>query len=127
MAKDDREILEVLREELQFIETEGYGRSARAPRFAKTPFQNSPSCINYGYPYRAHPCTECRLLNFVSPEHHTAEVPCHFICLNEAGETIEAMEVEDNHAKLEEKVGNWLRARIVEIEEARALQTIGCC
>ena len=127
MAKDDRQILEVLQEELHFIETEGYGRLTRFPRFAKTPFQNSPSCINYGYPYRAHPCTECRLLDFVSPEHHRAEVPCHFIRLNEAGETIEAMEVEDNTAKLEKRVGDWLRARIAEIEEARAIQAAGCC
>ena len=31
MAKDDRDILEVLKEELDFIEKGGYGRSVRTP------------------------------------------------------------------------------------------------
>jgi hypothetical protein len=62
------------------------------------------------------------LLAFVSPEHHSAEVPCHHIPLDDAGETIEALETEDNEAKLERKVGDWLRAKIKEIEEERATQ-----
>jgi hypothetical protein len=67
------------------------------------------------------------LLDFVSPEHQGAEVPCHFIPLNEAGETIEDLEPEDNEAKLERKVRDWLRARINEIEEKRATQAIAGC
>jgi hypothetical protein len=67
------------------------------------------------------------LLDFVSPEHQGAEVPCHFISLNEAGETIEDLESEDNEAKLERKVRDWLRARIQEIEEKRATQAIAGC
>ena len=124
MAKDERDILEVLKEELDFIEKGGYGRSVRTPWQSKSAFQDSLTCINYGYPYRAHPCNECHLLDFVSPEHQSAEVPCHFIPLNEAGETIEDLEAEDNEAKLERKVGDWLRATITEIEEKRATQAI---
>jgi hypothetical protein len=122
MANDDRDILELLKEELDFIEKGGYGRSVRTPWMPKSTFQDSLSCINYGYPYRAHPCNECHLLDFVSPEHHGKEVPCHYIPLNEAGETIEDLEAEDNEAKLGEKVRDWLRARIKEIEEKRATQ-----
>jgi len=127
MAKDDRDILELLKEELDFIEKGGYGRSVRTPWNPKSAFQDSLTCINYGYPYRAHPCNECHLLDFVGPEHQDAEVPCHFIPLNEAGETIEDLESEDNQAKLERQVRDWLRARIKEIEEKRATQaTAGC-
>ena len=122
MAKDDRDILEVLKEELDFIEKGGYGRSVRTPWKPKSVFQDSLSCLNYGYPYRAHPCNECHLLDFVSPEHQGEEVPCHHIPLNAAGETIEDLENEDNEAKLERKVRDWLRARIKEIEERRATQ-----
>ena len=122
MAKDDRDILEVLNEELDFIEKGGYGRSVRTPWKPKSAFQDSLTCLNYGYPYRAHPCNECHLLEFVSPEHQVAEVPCHFIPLNDAGETIEDLEAEDNEAKLERNVRDWLRARIKEIEEQRATQ-----
>jgi len=127
MARDDRDILELLKEELDFIEKGGYGRSVRTPWLPKSTFQDSLSCINYGYPYRAHPCNECHLLDFVSPEHHGAEVPCHFIRLNEAGETIEGLEAEENQAKLERKVRDWLRARIKGIEEERASQALAGC
>jgi len=119
MATDERDILELLKEELDFIEKGGYGRSVRTPWLNKSIFQDSLSCINYGYPYRAHPCNECHLLNFVSPEHQTEEVPCHFIPLNSDGETIEDLELQDNQAKLEREVSGWLRARIKQIEKER--------
>lgn len=124
MTNDDRDILEVLKEELDFIEKGGYGRSVRTPWKPTSAFQDSLTCINYGYPYRAHPCNECHLLEFVNPEHHSAEVPCHFIPLNAAGETIEDLESGDNEAKLEREVKAWLRARIQKIEEERATPAI---
>jgi hypothetical protein len=122
MAKDDRDILELLKEELDFIEKGGYGRSVRTPWQPKSAFQDSLTCINYGYPYRAHPCNECHLLDFVSPAHQSESVPCHFIPLNEAGETIEELELEDNQAKVERTLRQWLRTKIMEVEEERANQ-----
>ena len=124
MANDDRDILELLKDELDFIEKGGYGRSVRTPWKPKSAFQDSLTCINYGYPYRANPCSECHLLQFVSPEHQGEQIPCHFIALNEAGETVEDLELEDNEAKLERKVRDWLLAKIKEIEEERATQAI---
>lgn len=120
MTKDERDILELFKEELDFIEKGGYGRSVRTPWQSKSTFQDSLSCLNYGYPYRAHPCNECRLIDFVSPEHRTAPVPCHFIPLNNDGETIEDLEEQDNQSKLEREVSRWLRAKIKELEEERA-------
>jgi hypothetical protein len=127
MASDDRDLLELLKSELDFLEKGGYGRSVRTPWKQELIFKDSLTCLNFGYPYRAHPCNECHLLDFVSPEHHGAEIPCHYIPLSEAGETIEDLEAEDNEAKLERKVGDWLRARIRDIEEERAsLAMAGC-
>ena len=123
MAKDDRDILELLKEELAFLEQGGYGRSVRTPWLPKSAFQDSLTCINYGYPYRVHPCSECHLMDFVAEEHQTENVHCHFIPLNEAGETIEDLEAQDNQAKLERTLKAWMRAKIMEIEEARARQT----
>lgn len=117
MSTDDRDLLELLKNELDFIEKGGYGRSVRTPWLEKSTFQDSLSCINYGYPYRAHPCSECHLLDFVSAEHRTQEIPCHFIPLNADGETIEELELRDDQAKLEREVSQWLRSRIKEIEE----------
>ena len=120
MTTDERDILELLKNELAFIESGGYGRSVRTPWLSKSVFQDSLSCINYGYPYRAHPCNECHLLDFVSPEHRTEQVPCHYIPLNTDGETIEDLELQDNEARLEREVAGWLRDRIKQIEEERA-------
>ena len=119
MTKDKRDILELLKDELEFIEKGGYGRSVRTPWQSKSIFHDSLSCINYGDPDRAQPCNECHLLDFVSPENRTQEVPCHFIPLNTDGETIRDLELQDNQAKLEREVSEWLRARIKQIEEER--------
>jgi hypothetical protein len=120
MVKDDRDILELLKDELAFIEQGGYGRSVRTPWKPKSSFQDSLTCINYGYPYRAHPCSECQLLDFVPGNHRCEAVPCHFIPLNEAGETIEDFESKQNQARLEANLKKWLAAKINELELARA-------
>lgn len=122
MVKDDRDILELLKEELAFIEQGGYGRSVRTPWLPKSAFQDSLTCINYGYPYRAHPCTECQLIDFVDKDHKGAPVPCHCIPLNDAGETIEDLEAQNNQPRLEATLKQWMRAKIMEIERARSVQ-----
>lgn len=117
MAKDDRDLLELLKEELSFIEQGGYGRSVRTPWKPTSTFQDSLSCINYGYPYRAHPCNECHLIDFVAKEDRATEIPCHHIPLNAQGDTIADLELSENQHKLEEEVKEWLRTRIKEIED----------
>jgi hypothetical protein len=119
MIKDDRDILELLKEELSFIEVGGYGRSVRTPWLSKSAFQDSLTCINYADPDRAHPCNECHLIDFVASEHHSGDVLCHFIALNEAGETIEDLEAQDNQARLEATVKQWMRVKIKQIEDQR--------
>ena len=123
MTKDDRDLLELLKDELAFIEQGGYGRSVRTPWLPKSAFQDSLTCINYGYPYRAHPCTECQLLDFVAPERQREEVPCHFICLNDAGETIESLEQRDQYARIEVLLKKWLQTRIGELEMQKGATT----
>jgi len=123
MSKDERDMLDLLRSELDFIEKGGYGRDVRTPWRARSVFRDSLSCVNYALPEKAHPCNECHLLDFVDNEHQAADVPCHFIPLNEAGETIEDLEAQDNQPKLERTLKQWMRARIEEIEQARARHT----
>jgi hypothetical protein len=118
MAKDNRDILELLKEELAFVEQGGYGRSVRTPWLPKSAFQDSLTCINYAGA-RRHPCNECRLIDFVGSEHLSEEVPCHFIALNEAGETIEDLEAEGNQAKLEATLKQWMRFKITQMQDQR--------
>lgn len=118
MSKDDRDVLELLRTELHFIEKGGYGRSVRIPWKAKSTFQDSLTCINYPYLEKTHPCNECHLIDFVPDDKRSEQIPCHFIPLNESGETVDNLESEDNQQKLEEALKSWLRAQIKEIEGA---------
>lgn len=120
MTQDDRDVLAILKQELDFIEKGGYGRSVRTPWLPKSVFQDSLSCLNYGYPYRAHPCTECHLIDFVGPEDRSQPVPCHSILLNEKGDTIAKLELEANESRMENAVKRWLEAKIRQIEAERA-------
>jgi hypothetical protein len=120
MANEERDLLELLKAELAFIQQGGYGRSVRTPWLPKSTFQDSLSCLNYGYPYRAHPCSECELMEFVNPQDRSQTIPCHFIPLNSSGTTIEELELEGNEQKLEGAVKQWLQAQISRIEGERA-------
>lgn len=120
MVKDDRDLLELLKSELSFIEEGGYGRSVRTPWLPKSVFQDSLSCLNYGYPYRARPCSECHLIDFVRPEDRSQGVPCHFIPLNEAGKTIEELEMEGNEFQMKQAVKTWLKGKISQLEPRSA-------
>ena len=120
MTQDDRDVLAILKAELDFIEKGGYGRSVRTPWLGKSVFQDSLSCLNYGYPYRAHPCTECQLIDFVGPEDRSQPVPCHSIPLNEKGDTIERLELEGDESRMANAVKRWLEAKIRQIEAERA-------
>lgn len=120
MSTDDRDILEVLRFELDFIEKGGYGRSVRLPWLAKSAFQDSPTCINYAYPEKAHQCTECHLIDFVPGDQRSAQIPCHCIPMGKSGDTIAELEDDENQPQLERELKTWLRARIKEIEASRA-------
>jgi hypothetical protein len=126
MDKDGRDILEVLQAELDFIEKGGYGRSVRTPWLPKSIFQDSNSCLNYGYPYRAHPCGECQLIDFVPSENRSEVVPCHFIPLDKAGDTIEELESEGLEYRMQDLVRQWLRTQINRIgtERAKFLQNL---
>ena len=120
MDKDNCDILDLLQDELDFIESGGYGRSVRTPWKSKSIFQDSLTCLNFADPSRSHPCDECHLIDFVSPELRTVEVPCHSIPLNDAGETIEDLDLTDNQSRTEETVKTWLRQQIQRIQQERA-------
>ena len=120
MANDDRDILEVLKFELQFLEQGGYGRSVRTPWKPTHIFQDSLSCLNFGDPERAHPCDECLLRQFVPSDRKSESVPCHHIPLTATGETVDTLEQQETQLALEERVAQWLRQTIARLEAERA-------
>ena len=50
MSNDKRDILEVLKFELNFLEQGGYGRSVRTPWKPTSLFQDSVTCMNFNDP-----------------------------------------------------------------------------
>lgn len=119
MSDDKRDVLEVLKFELSFLEQGGYGRSVRTPWKATSAFQDSPSCLNFNDPARPHPCSECLLTDFVPDQAREENIPCHFIPLNRAGETVDSLERHAHQLELEEALRSWLRTTIARLESER--------
>jgi hypothetical protein len=124
MAKDARDILEVLKAELSFLKNGGYGRSVRTPWLPTSIFQDSMSCINFGDINRTRPCKECILMQFVPAERRKENVPCHHIPLDDLGETIHMLERWETQAEMERVFEKWLVTTIARLEEERAQKLV---
>jgi hypothetical protein len=120
MLTDQRDLLDVLKFELYFLEQGGYERSSVAawrPRFI---FEDSPTCVNYDATVDRTPCSACALMQLVPSSRRFATHPCWHIALNESGETLDSLYRYSDQSQIEETVSNWLRATINQLEEQRA-------
>ncbi len=120
MAEDDRDLLEVLKFELSFLEHGGYGRSVRTPWKPTSIFEDSLTCLNFDDPGHTHPCTECLLFAFVPENSRNENVPCHHIPLNHKGDTLASLDKGYNQLELEDNLKNWLRNTIQRLEREPA-------
>lgn len=116
MSEDSRDVLEVLRYELSFLEQGGY-RAQKNALVPVSPFEDSLACINHGLPRKPHACNQCLLWDFVPPQFRREDVPCHFIPLTPAGITIETRQTDED---LENNLKQWLRDTIAKLEQERA-------
>ena len=120
MQKDERDLLEVLKFELQFLEDGGYGRSPRTPWRPQYIFEDSLTCMNYDSKENPGPCSDCVLMQLVPPEHRSERTPCRHIQFNTLGETLDSLYRYGDEQETEETVGAWLRTTIQRLEEERA-------
>ena len=120
MAKDARDILEILKFELSFLEDGGYGRSPRSAWRAPAVFEDSPICPNFSDATRPHLCEDCQLEQFVPEDHRKEDVPCRFIELTQ-GRSVEDLYRTGTQTDMEEALATWLRAQIAKIERERGL------
>jgi hypothetical protein len=120
MTQGERDLLDLLKFELKFLEDGGYGRSPHTPWRRQTVFEDSPTCPNRGDPTRPHPCTQCLLMRFVPRELRDQVSPCRHIPLTDKGETVDYFYRRGTQLellKLEEALAGWLRKQISRIEE----------
>jgi hypothetical protein len=120
MQKDERDLLEVLKFELQFLEHGGYGRSQRMSWKPQYIFEDSLTCMTYDSKENPGPCSDCVLMQLVPPECRSEKIPCRHIPFNTSGETLDSLYRYSNQQETEETVGGWLRATIQRLEEERA-------
>jgi hypothetical protein len=120
MPTDDRDVLELLKSELAFLENGGYAHAPGAHWRPSSIFRDSPTCLNFADPSRSCRCEDCLLTALVPPARLAEEVPCHFIPLNPEGETVHYLEGNEPPEVVEQRVKEWLRRMITVLEAARA-------
>jgi hypothetical protein len=119
MRKDERDLLEVLKFELEFLEKGGYGRSPRTPWRPQFIFEDSPTCMNYDCEDNPGPCSNCVLMQLVPADRRGEKIPCRHIPLNAEGETVDSFYRCGNQDELEDNLRTWLRATIQGLERER--------
>jgi hypothetical protein len=117
MPQDDRNTLDVLKAELNFVEKGGYGRSPREPWRAVLAFEDSPTCMNYDAVEHRAPCAECLLMQFVPSESHGEKVPCRHIPLTAEGDTLLHLYRGATEPEIEEALTVWLKKEIAKLED----------
>jgi hypothetical protein len=116
MPEDNRDVLEVLKSELRFLEHGWYKPSPRTHPRPQFIFEDSPTCQNYGSKQRLIPCSECVLMAFVAQDCRGERFPCRHISLNVEGYTIDTHYRLGTHEELEAGVSDWLRKTIQRLE-----------
>jgi hypothetical protein len=120
MSSDRRNLLEVLQQELQFLEQGGYRNSSSAQRRPQFVFQDSLTCLNFDRSKTLHPCHECVMASLVPSDYLGERFPCRHIPLNDAGFTIDTYTRLGTFEETETAVRDWLRKKIHELENAPA-------
>jgi len=116
MPQDERNTLEVLKAELNFVTKGGYGRSPREPWRAVLPFEDSPTCMNYDAQEHRAPCAECLLMQFVPGESRNEKVPCRHIPLTAEGDTLLQLYRGGTEQEIEEALAAWLQREIAKLD-----------
>lgn len=120
MSKDKRDLLEVLRTELEFLERGGYRHTARANWRPQFMFQDSPTCPNFDPAQPPMPCSDCILMQLAPEYLRDTKIACRYIPLNDRGETIDTFYRSGTQEELEAAVAQWLSATIARLTREKS-------
>jgi hypothetical protein len=79
-------------------------------------FRDSVSCPNLGTEIKVDPCSSCYLMEFVPREHQDKADACHYIPLNERGDTTVSLLQKGGEAALHASLHSWLQGTIARLE-----------
>ena len=120
MTNDKRELLDVLKAELEFLENAGYHHAARDPWRPQFMFQDSPTCLNFDRSEPPKPCSDCVLMQLVPLDLQDKKIPCRYIPLSERGETIDSFYRTGTQEEMETSVAGWLKGMIARLEREKS-------
>lgn len=123
--KDQRNLLDVLKAELTFLENRGYSNRARFPWRPNFVFEDSPTCLRFGAKEAPPPCSECILMQFVPEDRKKLAYPCRQIPLTPAGESVAHYYECGTEPELEVALKGWLQWKIAELEAGEKVQLRG--
>jgi hypothetical protein len=109
-------VLQLLRAELDFVNSGGYRRSSRSPWRPPYVFEESPSCPNHSDRARPHRCSDCWLMEFVPPDLRDEQVPCRFVQLTAEGVSVDSLYRYGTPSETDDLLKHWLEERIRELE-----------
>jgi len=118
MANKKRDLLAVLKLELEFLRSGGYRKlPSWYPPFL---FEDSPTCLNYDQSGLKRPCSECVLMQLVPAEFRDKQTACRYIPLKEQNETVQSLYQYGTPDELEAVVIEWLMNTIQRLVMERA-------
>jgi hypothetical protein len=120
MTNDERDVLTVLKSELEFLEKGGYRHTARADWRPQFIFQDSPTCLNFDPTQPSKPCSDCILMQLIPEDRRDEKIPCRYIPLSENGETIDSFYRAGTQEELQTAVAQWLKSTITRLEREKA-------
>jgi hypothetical protein len=120
MTNDHRDLLTVLKKELEFLEKDGYCNRARDSWRPQFVFEDSPTCLNFDPTRQSRPCSECLLTHLAPQDMQQKKFPCRYIPLNEQGQTIDSFYRSGTRDELESELRRWLKAKIERLEKQKA-------
>ncbi len=123
MAEENRDVLDVLKSELEFLERGGYKCCLVRPWRPQLAFIESRTCKKYraGWPQS---CSGCVLMQFVPPGRRDEKTPCWDIPLDEVGHTVDSFYRWGTEEELEQALRTWLWSTMLWIEDERRADEI---
>ena len=112
-----KDMIHLLKLEASIIEGGNYGRPVLLPWRGLAILRECLSCLNVAGLEYQRSCGSCFLLEHVPKHHRAKKIPCHYIPLNEEGDTIAAFDKRGRPNEAATVLLTWIRETIKKIED----------